>query len=511
MRPSLSLQLICVVLWGCQPLKIQEANPEKQVVVTEQEQVAALGGAAFVEPDLLEIKFHDGLEIRLWNGQPSDRKGTNLKAPQAVGLLERMSKGGIWVKSFSVSEKTINKLQLNAVNKFLRDPGDLNLYFRLRLPKGSQANEILAEFQTLPEVEAVYRVPRPVRMNVPLRSGFNMEKKSTLFSAKLAPNYYDINKGPYQEYLNSAPKGIDERYANSNGKSHGANVRICDVEYSFNKNHGDIGKVTIIGPPGRDPFNDSNHGTAVLGEFGSLANNQGTTGIAYSAEKLFSPAQTEKGYNPGDAIINCVENTSPGDIILIEQQIVGPNGDEKYVPVEWYKPWYVAIKKAVDANRIVLEAAGNGGEDLDSPIFSQGNDGHHPFLAENDSGAIIVGAGKSFYYGTEARSAHDFSNYGSTVDLQGWGDHVISTGYGDLYGIKGLNWYYTSTFSGTSSATPIVAGAAATLQGFNRKLHRVPLTPALIKSILRTTGTAQTGSKNIGSLPNLKEALIKIR
>ena len=47
------------------------------------------------------------------------------------------------------------------------------------------------------------------------------------------------------------------------------------------------------------------------------------------------------------------------------------------------------------------------------------------------------------------------------VDLQGWGERVCSTGYGDYELVGGdSNQAYTADFAGTSSASPLVAGAA---------------------------------------------------
>ena len=76
-----------------------------------------------------------------------------------------------------------------------------------------------------------------------------------------------------------------------------------------------------------------------------------------------------------------------------------------------------------------------------------------PFNVANHSGAIIVGAGAAptAYGGSDVdRSRLDFSNYGSRVDLQGWGEAVVTTGYGDLYNEHpDSNWDYTNSFSGT--------------------------------------------------------------
>ena len=118
------------------------------------------------------------------------------------------------------------------------------------------------------------------------------------------------------------------------------------------------------------------------------------------------------------------------------------------------------------------------------------NGGHFPFRAVapykllNDSGAILVGAGRSPIWGVQARSAEYDSNYGFRVDLQGWGDSVVTTGYGNLYNLNGPDWFYTFDFPNTSSATAIVAGAVASVQGRSRVVHSQPSPPRRSKSSL---------------------------
>lgn len=78
------------------------------------------------------------------------------------------------------------------------------------------------------------------------------------------------------------------------------------------------------------------------------------------------------------------------------------------------------------------------------------------------------------------------------MDVQGWGREVTTTGYGDLY--KGDLASYTRVFSGTSSATPCVAGCAAALQGWVKAgalSTKNLLTPNEIRQLLRTTGLPQ--------------------
>jgi hypothetical protein len=135
-----------------------------------------------------------------------------------------------------------------------------------------------------------------------------------------------------------------------------------------------------------------------------------------------------------------------------------------------------------------------------------------------DSGAILVGAGApppgthGQNWGPD-RSRLDFSNYGSAVDVQGWGREVTTTGYGDLQGGVSEDTWYTDRFSGTSSASPIVVGALGCVQGAMRAGGGPPLTPAAARNLLRTTGSPQTdapgrpATQRIGNRPDLRQML----
>ena len=147
-------------------------------------------------------------------------------------------------------------------------------------------------------------------------------------------------------------------------------------------------------------------------------------------------------------------------------------------------------------------AAGNGARNLDDPIYNTPQTGFppgwtNPFnRANRDSGAIVVGAGAP-PPGTHGRdhgpdrSRLGFSNYGALVDAQGWGREVTACGYGDLQGGTDENLWYTDQFSGTSSASPIVVGACACVQGARRAQGRTPFTPAQMRAALRRTGSPQ--------------------
>jgi hypothetical protein len=74
----------------------------------------------------------------------------------------------------------------------------------------------------------------------------------------------------------------------------------------------------------------------------------------------------------------------------------------------------------------------------------------------------------------------------------------------------------TRCASGTSSASPIVTGAVACLQGRAKAKNGAPLTPAKVRKILMQTGTRQVAgpgvprTQRIGPLPNLAKAVKKV-
>src|SRR4029078_2360723 len=103
----------------------------------------------------------------------------------------------------------------------------------------------------------------------------------------------------------------------------------------------------------------------------------------------------------------------------------------------------------------------------------------------------------------------DESNFGSRVDVQGWGRGVTTCGFGDLNHDDGENNWYTDKFGATSGASAMVAGAAAVIQSIVKQRGNDPLSPLELRVLLTVTGTPQSGnlSENIGPRPNLKAAI----
>lgn len=325
-----------------------------------------------------------------------------------------------------------------------------------------------------------------------------------------------------QGYLDPAPGGVDARWAWTQPGGRGNGVRIVDCEWGWRFTHEDLvqnqgGVIAGTADPTADS-NATNHGTAVLGEISGDVNTFGITGIAPNAVisgSAFSVASST-------AIKSAADRLGQGDIILLEIHRGGPNypgGDTQFgfIAIEWWPDDYLAIRYAVNKGIVVVEAAGNGSQNLDDAVYDTGQQGfpswwRNPFRRTTlDSGAVVVGAGAppSGNFGPD-RSRLDFSNYGACVDAQGWGREVTSTGYGNLQGGTNVDLWYTNSFSGTSSASPIVMGALACTQGALRANARPLLSPARARELLRSTGSPQqdaTGrpaSQRIGNRPNLR-------
>ena len=343
-----------------------------------------------------------------------------------------------------------------------------------------------------------------------------------------------------QGYLEKAPDGIDAVYAWTLPGGGGAGVGIIDIEGAWNLAHEDLAQNQggIVAGAQRPELIWRNHGTAVVGEFGGDRNEFGITGICPEARVRTVSFDMVGG--SAAAIRQAADASSPGDIILIELHRAGPlhnfevrDDQLGYIAMEWWPDEFAVIRYAISRGVIVVEAAGNGGEDLDADIYNDRPDAFpnvfpsdwtNPFNMSNPiSGAIVVGAGAP-PPGThgrnhgEDRSRLAFSNYGARIDVQGWGKEVATTGgrfifAGDIQGGGDENLWYTDQFSGTSSASPIVVGALGCVQGVLRGRGSTLLTPATARDRLRSTGSPQEDepgrpkTQRIGNRPDLRELI----
>lgn len=433
---------------------------------------------------ILEIKFKDESDI--------EAKGNKFIGTGADDVNEVLGKAKIQKNKQLFTKK---KKELKREYRKLKDEGkdvaDLSQYHQVRIAADADIDAVSGQLKALAIVEYAYAQPLPV-------------------ASPVSPSWNSS-----QTFRQAAPVGVDSNGVSSWPGATGSKVKVVDMEYAWNVNHEDLSKARAPGamiPNGtyEDPFGDTNHGTAVLGILGADSNTFGMTGIVKDAAIGMVNAYNTEGYAGANAIDIARANMNPGDVLLIEQQVDGPApGTNDYVPLEWIASIYDAIRTATAQNIIVVEAAGNGGQDLNNTsLFGS------PFPSgKADSGAIMVGAGGACSGGFTPRNSRlSFSSYGNRVNVQGNGECVFTTGYGNLYGAGNVNTFYTDAFNGTSSASAIVAGAAAAFSSAYEHLNSTPPTAAFVRNSLYATGTAQSfaaGSLggNIGPLPNLAAAL----
>lgn len=442
---------------------------------------------------------------------------------------------------FGLSEERLKRRAASIADKTGVAPPDLSVYYQARTPDTgleALANELRADKL----VSAAYVKPAaelPIMFaNVVTTAGPTPSE---------TPDFSHL-----QAYLRAAPVGIDADLARTLDGGGGEGVTIIDVEYAWRFDHEDLTQNqggVVGGTPLLEDKDARNHGTAVLGIFSGDQNDQkpfGITGICPDSIVQAISAADSPAADGGSAaaIRKAADRLKPGDIILIELHRPGPRfnfearADKRgYIPIEWWPDDLEAIQYATGRGIIVVEASGNGAENLDCEIYDVNPwtpkglmfpaAWRNPFRrAPVDSGAIIVGAGTPSVFTDgfsevganlgSARSRLLFSNFGSMLDAQGWGMNVTTCGYGKLQNGDNENLWYTREFDGTSSATPIVVGSLACVQGILKAAGRDPLDPKGARELLRTTGAHQQhglagpNSERIGNLPDLKQMIIKL-
>ncbi len=432
------------------------------------------------------VKFREGSRVRMKSGRLTGLATADATAFVATLRVKGISAGAAR-RLHGRSEADLDQERLEGERDSGRQLADQNLYYVIDLPTGVNAASLADALNRLSIVE--FAEPGPVAAPPPA----DIPPRTPLMRVK-------------QGYLNAPPQGIGVldpvRYQGSNG----ATLNVTAIEYSWQLNHEDLElpatRIITGGATLSDPFTNTDHGTAVLGEIVAKKNAYGVTGIAPAAVAFVAPVNTAQfGYNPARAISLATARMRRGDAILIEQhtQVCGLPGDS-FGPLEWLQPVFDAVSAATAKGVIVLAVAGNANINLDrASCLGRFN------RTVRNSRAIIVGAGDP---ATHARLS--FSNYGSRLDVQGWGVSVATTGYGDTFNPGDIRQRYTEFFAGTSSATAIVTGAVLSIQGVVKACGLALLSPLQMRIAMATTGTPQAnpGTGRIGPLPRIRQALL---
>ena len=244
------------------------------------------------------------------------------------------------------------------------------------------------------------------------------------------------------------------------------------------------------------PFADE-HGTHVAGIIGAEGNNGiGVTGVSWDVQLMpldvFNGAKGATDADIIDAIYYAANNGADVINMSLGSTYYNANlSDYEFYDPYGYSSYYDALTYAVNKGVTVVIAAGN--DDLNNDLhlsipaaFSEEIEGVISVAALSNSGDL------SWY-----------TNYGSTVTIAAPGGNADGSIIGEIISTVPNSDYYG--ISGTSMASPIVAGAAALI-----KAENVNFTPANIEDILTNSADKYRDWNSLvedGNYLNLDEAL----
>ena len=197
---------------------------------------------------------------------------------------------------------------------------------------------------------------------------------------------------------------------------------------------------------------DNGHGTHVAGSIGAIDNGTGVVGVAPGARIHSVKVCTASGSCPNSAIVAGVDYvTARASTIEVANMSLGGPGTNT--------PLAQAITRAVNGGVVVVVAAGNNAANASG--YSPAN---HPdvitvsALADSDGNPGGTGPALACRPTSTDDVLADFSNFGTVVEVAAPGVCILSTWNNGAY----------NTISGTSMASPHVAGAAGVLTSGTR-------------------------------------------
>lgn len=261
---------------------------------------------------------------------------------------------------------------------------------------------------------------------------------------------------PFKQ-IQAVPTGVARINASANTNK-GAGVVVAVIDTGIDLTHPDLagnilgpGKSCIKGTTAKD---DNGHGTHVAGTIAAIDNSIGVVGVAPQAKLIPVKVLNRNGSGTWSSVICGIDwvtlnaaalgikvaNMSLGGGGISDDNCGNTNGDALHK----------AICRSRDAGVTYVVAAGNNGQDSSTFVPAAYDDAVITVSALADSNGLSGGAGPATPYGLDDTFA-TFSNFGSVVDIGAPGVSILSTWKGGSY----------STISGTSMASPHVAGAAA--------------------------------------------------
>lgn len=226
------------------------------------------------------------------------------------------------------------------------------------------------------------------------------------------------------------PWGIDRVNADVVWPTYtGDPVKVAVVDTGIDVKHPDLidnlkGGVSAVGYT-RSYADDNGHGTHVAGTVAAVDNTLGVVGVAHKADLYAVKVLDRRGSGYLSDIITGLDWSIANEMHVVNMSL----GTSSYSSL-----FDAAVQRTIASGIVVVAAAGNSGVGFDTVNYPA-----------KFAGVIAVSATDS------ADKIASFSSRGPAVDLAAPGVSIYSTYYKSSY----------STLSGTSMASPHVAGAAA--------------------------------------------------
>lgn len=347
---------------------------------------------------------------------------------------------------------------------------------RIKLPAGLSVAAALARYKNMAEVEAAqpnyyYR----------LEASPNDTRFSELYGlTKIsAPAAWDLTTGSAETVVAVIDTGIQYNHEDlapnmwknpgeipGNGIDDDGNGFVDDF-YGYDFFYNDS-----------DPLDENGHGTHVAGIIGAVGNNNlGVVGVNWNVRIMTIKIYDNDGYGTTSAMLINAYNY----VRVMKNRGVNIRvTNNSYSGCDEACGYDQATKDALDAmgdaGILNVIAAGNDARNIETaPAFP---------ASYTSPGVLSVAASTS----TDEKAS--FSNFGATsVDLAAPGAGILST--------YNASPNYIS-FSGTSMATPHVAGAAALLSSYNPNLSAASLKATLmntVDSLAQWNGVVKTGGR----------------
>jgi subtilisin family serine protease len=282
----------------------------------------------------------------------------------------------------------------------------------------------------------------------------------------------------------TTPTGINRANADAsptariNGVDERVNVDVAVIDTGVDLDHPDLvvnrakAKNCALALSADD---DHGHGTHVAGTIGAIDNGAGVVGMAPGARIWPVKVLNAAGVGFTSDIVCGIDyvTANAASIEVANMSLGGSGSDDGNCGRTDGDAEHEAICASVAAGVTYVVAAGNGSEDAANSAPAA-YDEVITVSALSDFNGLPGGGAPSTCRSDVDDTFADYSNYGADIDLIAPGTCILSTWMNGGY----------NTISGTSMASPHVAGGAALFKATNPAA-----TPAQVKSALQSRGT----------------------